>query len=80
MVKEIPQHRDKLGQDLAVDDCVTFPVSNSLEIGKVTKLNNKMVKVQRVGTKYYASEWNKYPSDLVKLDTSLVTLYLLKNT
>lgn len=79
MVKEIPQHKDKLGQDLAVDDCVTFPAHNSLIIGKVIKLNNKMVKVQKVGSKTYGSEWNKYPDDLIKLDSSVVTLYLLKN-
>jgi hypothetical protein len=79
MVKEIPQHKDKLGQDLAVDDCVTFPAHNSLIIGKVIKLNNKMVKVQKVGSKAYGSEWNKYPDDLIKLDSSVVTLYLLKN-
>jgi hypothetical protein len=76
MVKELPQHQDKLGQDLAVDDCVTFPAHNSLVIGKVIKLNNKMVKVRSVKN---TMTWNKYPDDLIKLDSSVVTLYLLKN-
>jgi len=80
MAKESPQHKDKLGQDLLVDDCVTFPVSNDLIIGKVTKLNNKMVKVSKVPSGKWASEWNKYPEDLIKLDSSLITLYLLKNS
>jgi hypothetical protein len=80
MAKELPQHQDRLGQDLNLDDCVAFPVSNSLYIGKVTKLNNKMVKVCKVPSGKYASEWNKYPADLVKLDSSTVTLYLLKTS
>lgn len=80
MAKELPQHQDKLGQDLAIDDCVTFPAHNSLVVGKVIKLNNKMVKVQKVGNTKYSMEWNKYPEDLIKLDSSVVTLYLLKNT
>ena len=80
MAKETPHHLDKLGQELAVDDCVTFPSSNSLIIGKVIKLNNKMVKVKKVSNGKYSSEWNKYPEDIIKIDSSLVTLYLLKNT
>lgn len=80
MVKETLQHQDKLGQDLAVGDFVAYPQRNSLEFGKVMKLNNKMVGVVPAVSKYTIyNNTNKYPGDLVKLDTSLVTLYLLRN-
>lgn len=73
-----PDHRDVLGQPLAVGDCVVFPSSNSMYVGTVVKLNPKMVKVKRVGTR---STWeqNKYPADLARVSGAEVTLYLLKN-
>ena len=71
------KHTDVFGQELLIDDCVVFPSHNSLIVGKVIKLNPKMVKVMRVGGKY-ASEWNKYPVDLVKVHGAEVTMYLLK--
>lgn len=75
-------HNDKLGQPIAVGDCVAYPEANSLCVGTVTKLNPKMIKVVKVGAKsWYASQGtNKYPQDLVKLDGESVTMYLLKNT
>lgn len=79
MAKETPQHKDKLGRELSVGDAVCYPSSNTLYIGTVTKLNNKMVKVQKVGSKY-TSESNKYPSDLVKIEGADVTFYVLQNT
>jgi hypothetical protein len=74
------EHRDKLGQLLAIGDAVCYPSHNSLELGTVKKLNPKMVKVYEVGRKN--SEWysgsNKYPQDLVKVSGPEVTMYLLK--
>lgn len=72
----IPEHRDILGQLLALGDCVVFPSSNSMYVGTITKFNPKMVKVKRVGTKY-SWEQNKYPSDLAKVSGPEVTMYLL---
>jgi hypothetical protein len=48
---------------------------NSLQIAKVTKLNPKMVQVSRIGSRYTT---NKYPSDLVILDSQDVTMFILK--
>jgi hypothetical protein len=45
-------------------------------VGTVIKLNPKMIKVRRVGTKY-KWEQNKYPSDLAKVSGPEVTMYLL---
>lgn len=74
----IPNHRDILGQPLAMGDCVVFPSSNTMYVGTIVKLNPKMIKVRRVGTKY-AWEQNKYPQDLVRVSGPEVTMYLLAN-
>lgn len=74
----IAKHHDILGQPLDVGDAVVFPSSNSMYVGMITKLNPKMVKVKRVGTKY-SWEQNKYPADLAKVSGAEVTMYLLKH-
>jgi hypothetical protein len=77
--KDPIEHRDKLGRLLEVGDAVCYPSHNSLELGTVKKLNPKMVKVWEAGrhSKWYSGN-NKYPNDLVKVDGSEVTMYLLK--
>lgn len=79
--KTVPEHRDKLGRPIKLDDYVAYPSHNSLQFGKVIKLNNKMIKVIKVPTgKRLDSGSNKYPTDLVKLDERDMTLYLIKNS
>jgi hypothetical protein len=75
--KTIPVHCDILGRLINVGDCVAMPMSNSLQIAKVTKLNPKMVQVSRIGSRYHSTT-NKYPNDLVILDSQDVTMYILK--
>lgn len=72
MAKEIPEHRDLLGCVLSVGDYVAYPDSNTLKMGKIEKLNPKMVKIQ--------GRWsvNKYSKDTVKLDGPDLVMYLLK--
>lgn len=74
----VPEHRDLLGQPLALGDCVVFPSHNTMYVGTVVKLNPKMIKIKRVGSR---STWqqNKYPQDLVRVQGAEVTMYLLKN-
>lgn len=79
MTKEIIQHKDLFGQDLEVDDCVVYPVSNTMHVGKIVKLNPKMVKVERVGNKGWRREINKYPTEVVKVQGTEVTMYLLRS-
>jgi len=75
-----PQHKDKLGRLIELDDYVAYPSHNSLAFGKVIKLNNKMVKVVKVpASKYTDSGNNKYPHDMIKLEPRDMTWYLLKN-
>jgi hypothetical protein len=76
MVKEIVQHRDKLGQPLKIGDCVVYPQTNTLVVGTVRKFNPKMIGVTRIEGR--ARESNKYPSDVVKVSGPEVTMYLIK--
>ncbi len=81
MTKEVPQHKDKLGRLLSVGDFVAYPTHNSLEFGKVMKVNNKMIGVVPVIQKYkHYKNTNKYPSDIVRLEETDMTWYILKNT
>ena len=80
-VKELPIHKDKLGRTINVGDFVAYPSRNSLEFGKVMKLNNKMVGVVPAVSKYpIYNNTNKYPADLVRLEASDMTWYILKNS
>ena len=73
-----PQHKDMLGNDILVDDYVAFPSYNSLMIGRVVKINPKMIKVVKIGNKWNWSI-NKYPVDIVKLPPEMVTFYVLSH-
>jgi len=75
------EHKDKLDRILKVGDCVTTAAGNSLMIARVIKIMPKMIKVVQIGkkTRWGAYETNKYPSDVIKLDSPDVTIYLLKN-
>jgi hypothetical protein len=75
-------HQDKLGRDLAIDDAVAFPHHNGLLVGKVTKLNPKMISIQSVDThrrKWNDSDYRKYPQETVRLDAVDLTVYILRN-
>ena len=80
MTKESIEHRDKLGRLLKVGDCVAYPGYNHLDIGIIKKINPKMVKIVKVGAKYRHDGSNKYPEDVVLLEGSEVSMYLLKNS
>lgn len=77
VVKVIPEHKDKLGRKITIGDFVAYPDGNSLYVGKITKLNPKMVKVLALPK----ARWdkNKYPDDVVKLEQSDMTWFMLKN-
>jgi hypothetical protein len=80
-MKEVPVHKDKLGRTINVGDFVAYPSRNSLQFGKVMKLNNKMVGVIPAVSKYPVyGNTNKYPVDLVRLDPSDMTWYILKHS
>ena len=70
MAKELPEHKDILGRILKVGDCVAYPDGNSMRIGKIDKLNAKMIRIA-TGTLH------KYPKDTIKLEGPDLTLYFL---
>lgn len=76
MAKAIPEHRDILDRVLAVGDYVAYPDSNSMKMGKIDKLNQKMIRVTT--GKEWRSTVNKYPKDTVKLEGPDLVMYLLK--
>ncbi len=79
--KPLPEHKDKLGRPINVGDFVAYPQRNSLEFGRVMKLNAKMVGVVPAISKYKVyGNTNKYPNDLVRLEASDMTFYLIKNS
>ncbi len=81
MAKETPNHKDKLGREMKIGDCIAFPRSNTLYIGKVVKLNPKMVGVEELNSqKRWAYSGNKYPQDCVIVDGADVTFYMLANS
>jgi len=73
-------HLDKLGQPLKQGDIVAFPYQNRLQIGRIVKINAKMLRVEKVEKKkkWEPVGWNKYPEDAVKIEGPQVTMYLLK--
>ena len=75
---KVYEHNDKLGRLINVNDCVAYPDNNCLRIGKVVKLNPKMIGLEEVGGGQWPHKGNKYPADVVVIDDAAVTMYLLK--
>ncbi len=76
------EHKDILGKILNIGDHVVFPHRNQLLVGKIIKLNKKMVKIIEVPYKPGWPEnlgYNKYGSDTCFVEGPAVTFYLLKN-
>ena len=79
MAKEEIVHKDRLGRELKVGDCVAYPAGNTLVIGVIKKINPKMVGVSALGKqRTWSTAKNKYPMDCVRLDGPEVTMYLLR--
>lgn len=81
-LKEPVEHKDKLGRVISVGDFVAYPDRNSLEFGRVVKINTKMIGLWPAvnASKWRSKNTNKYPQDLVRLDEKDMTWYILKNS
>jgi hypothetical protein len=79
-IKEAPVHLDKLGKTIEVGVVVAFPESNSLQIGTVYKITNKMIAIQRLPKLKWRSTYRKYPADVVIINDADVTMYVLKHS
>lgn len=73
--KPLPLHKDLLGRTLAIGQYVALPHWSGLSVGRVVKINPKMVGVDVIQPSGYV---NKYPRDLVILEDQDITWYLLK--
>ena len=83
MAKKVFNHVDKIGQSLAINDCVVYPRQNLLTIGKVITINEKKIRVKSFDGEFrrdvpYEGDL-KYPSDMCKIDSEFATMYILKN-
>jgi hypothetical protein len=78
---KIPQHKDKLGHNIELQDFVAYPDDNQLQFGRVTKISNKKIRVVPLASNSIRARKGslKYPFDLVRLDTKALTWYILKN-
>lgn len=72
--------KDLINRELAVGDVVAFnpPSYKGLTIGKIVKINPKMLRIAFRPSRGEMSETNVYPNDVAKLDGPEVTMYLLK--
>ena len=77
--KKVYEHTDKLGNPINLDSIVAFPMSNSLSIGKVIKINPVMIKVKTVPNTRWG-EYQKYPSDTIVLNGPEAIVYILKHS
>jgi len=74
------KHKDILGHELDLNDIVVYSNHNSLNMGKIIKINPIMIKVEKIIPKSkYANSYNKYPKDVVKINQQEGLLYILKN-
>jgi hypothetical protein len=79
-MKEIPVHRDILGRDISIDEIVAFSHHNQLKIGKVIKLNPKMLKIKefRKNRSWGSGEYNIYSSETVIIPGADAVIYILQ--
>lgn len=80
-MKEVPEHRDILGKDISLDDIVAFSHHNMLKIGKVVKLNPKMLKIKefRKNRSWGGGEYNIYSSETVIIPGADAIIYILQH-
>jgi hypothetical protein len=77
MAKPTPIHVDRIGKPIELGDMVAVADYNGLMLGRVTKLNQKMIKVKRYPTGSRNYEKNKYPRESIKLDPDDVAIHIL---
>ena len=78
--KAQPEHVDRLGRPIELGNYVAVGHHNGLMIAQVIKLNPKMIKIAKVPPGRFVSEYNKYPTEMVVLDSDEMVFYILKNS
>lgn len=83
MKRAEPEHVDKLGNRVHVNDVVAVVHQNNLIIAKIIKIYPKMVRIKEFKTirfRYDTGEHNKYSSEMVRISEADAVIYILKNT
>jgi len=75
--KQATVHNDRVGRQINPGDIVATARSNTLAIMRVIESTPKMVKLSSLKSQMYTIL--KYPQDTVVIDSSDVTMYVLKN-
>ena len=70
-------HKDLLGNAITDKCSVVYPSHNQLRLGTIHHTTPKMVCVTPIGK---TSISRKYPYEVLVVDDSKVTLYILKNS
>ena len=75
------QHLDKFGDPVQVGDMVVYAgmAFNELSIGRVEKLNPKMIKVSQLKKNGWQTAKSRYARECMLIDQSRVTMYILKS-
>lgn len=83
MSKLDPEHFDKLGNRVNINDVVAVAHHNGLMIARIIKIHPKLIRVRDFKNAKYSwatGEYNKYSSDMVKIPEPDAVMYILKNT
>jgi hypothetical protein len=80
MAKPAPEHVDILGQPLQEGCHVAMVHHNSMKIGRVIKLNPKMLRIVPLGTNHWRAEdgYLVYSNQTVRLDGPDALAYILR--
>lgn len=79
---KIREHKDRLGRLLEVGDVVAVCTPRQgMRICSIAKLNPIMIGVKELlGVSQYGKHsWNIYPREMIKIDGSDATVYILTN-
>ena len=79
-IKAVPVHRDIFGRVISEGSYVAFPAQNTLSIGTVGRCTAKMVRVHPIKGYRAKDGMLKYAHELVTVEGSDVTFYILKNS
>ena len=70
-------HKDLLGNTIDNGKSVVYPLHNRFGVGTIHHITPKMVCISPIGK---TSLHRKYPYEVLVVDDSKVTLYILKNS
>ena len=80
MAKTAPEHTDILGQPLSEGCHVAMSRRNQMMIGKIIKLNPKMMRVRTIGARWVSNNdgYLVYGNQTVRLDGPDALAYILR--